>query len=254
MAALNGVLGDYLVAAGNPLAISMHVRVAGAPVILDRSALAAAFPNAGRNVVVLVHGLCMNDLQWKRESHDHGAALARDLGYTPVYLHYNTGRHIAENGREFAALMEELVGELAACRSTACPSSDTAWAVSSREARFTMRVAGHAWPKRLHDLVFLGTPHFGANLERAGARADFLLGISPYTAPLARLGKLRSAGIKDLRHGYLRDDAGLRIPDRAAARRTRCRSRRVLRATRSPPVGSNAPQRDALSAAMDWSP
>ena len=66
--------------------------------------------------------------------------------------------------------------------------------------------AGHAWPGRLDDLVFLGAPHLGAPLERAGAWVDFLLGISPYTAPFARLGKVRSAGIKDLRHGYLRDE------------------------------------------------
>ena len=76
----------------------------------------------------------------------------------------------------------------------------------ARSAVHYARLAGHAWPKRLDDLVFLGTPHFGASMERAGARADFLLGISPYTAPLARLGKIRSAGIKDLRHGSLRDD------------------------------------------------
>jgi hypothetical protein len=35
---------------------------------------------------------------------------------------------------------------------------------------------------------------------------DLLIGISPYTAPFARLGKTRSAGIKDLGHGYLRDE------------------------------------------------
>ena len=73
VAALNGVLGDYLVASGNPLAIEMRLRVIGAPVGVDRAALAAAFPDAGRKVVVLLHGLCMNDLQWNREGHDHGA-------------------------------------------------------------------------------------------------------------------------------------------------------------------------------------
>ena len=58
---------------------------------------------------MLLHGLCMNDLQWKRNGHDHGAALARDLGYTPVYLHYNSGLHISTNGRAFAELLESLV-------------------------------------------------------------------------------------------------------------------------------------------------
>ncbi len=54
--------------------------------------------------------------------------------------------------------------------------------------------------------MFLGTPHLGAPLERAGVRADLLLGSSPYTAPFARMGKVRSAGIQDLGHGHLRDE------------------------------------------------
>ena len=56
-------------------------------------------------------GLCRSDLQWRRNHHDHGAALAHDLGYTPVYLHYNSGLHISVNGRQFAAQLEALVGE-----------------------------------------------------------------------------------------------------------------------------------------------
>jgi hypothetical protein len=50
-------------------------------------------------------------------------------------------------------------------------------------------------------LVCLGTPHHGAPLERGGHGLDFLLDISPYSAPFTRIGGQRSAGIKDLRHG-----------------------------------------------------
>ena len=53
----------------------------------------------------------MNDLQWSRDGHDHGTALAADLGYTPLYLHYNTGEHISTNGRRLANLLESLVQE-----------------------------------------------------------------------------------------------------------------------------------------------
>ena len=53
--------------------------------------------------------------------------------------------------------------------------------------------------------MFLGTPHHGAPLERAGNWLDLILGATPYAAPLARLGKVRSAGITDLRHGNLVD-------------------------------------------------
>ena len=42
LAALNGVLGDYLLASGNPRAISMGLRHAGAALAIDRAALAAA--------------------------------------------------------------------------------------------------------------------------------------------------------------------------------------------------------------------
>ena len=55
-------------------------------------------------------------------------------------------------------------------------------------------------------MVFLGTPHHGAPLERAGNWVDIILGATPYAAPLARLGKVRSAGITDLRHGYLLEE------------------------------------------------
>jgi pimeloyl-ACP methyl ester carboxylesterase len=66
--------------------------------------------------------------------------------------------------------------------------------------------AGHTWPALLRHMVFLGTPHHGAPLERGGNWIDIVLGMSRYTVPFARLGKLRSAGITDLRHGYLVDE------------------------------------------------
>ena len=53
--------------------------------------------------------------------------------------------------------------------------------------------------------MFLGTPHHGAPLERAGNWIDMLLGTTRSTAPFARLVRLRSAGITDLRHGNLLD-------------------------------------------------
>jgi hypothetical protein len=55
-------------------------------------------------------------------------------------------------------------------------------------------------------MVFLGTPHHGAPLERAGHWLDIVLGATPYAAPLARLGRVRSAGITDLHHGNLLDE------------------------------------------------
>src|SRR5436309_1398051 len=39
----------------------------------------------------------------------YGTRLARDLGATPVYVRYNSGRHVSENGRSIDELLEALV-------------------------------------------------------------------------------------------------------------------------------------------------
>jgi pimeloyl-ACP methyl ester carboxylesterase len=205
LAALNGVLGDHLAASGNPLAIAMRLRAGGRPLMLEREALTAACPAATGRVVVLVHGLCMNDLQWQRDGHDHGAALARELQFTPLYLHYNSGLRVSTNGREFATLLERLVDAWPVPVEELVIVGHSMGGLVARSACHAARRARQRWPQRLAKLVFLGTPHHGAALERAGNRVDLLAAISPYTKPFARLGRLRSAGIQDLRHGNLLD-------------------------------------------------
>jgi pimeloyl-ACP methyl ester carboxylesterase len=205
LAALNGVLGDHLAASRNSLAISMSLRREGQALDLG-TALAEAIPEPGGKVLVLAHGLCMNDLQWARKGHDHGATLARDLLYTPLYLHYNTGLHISTNGRALADLLESVVKHWPVPLEELSILGHSMGGLVARSACHYGKLAGHSWPRHLKKLVFLGTPHHGSPLERGGSWVDFLLGVSPYAAPLAGLGKIRSAGITDLRHGNLLDE------------------------------------------------
>ena len=206
VAALNGVLGDHLEAHGNPLAIRMSLRRDGRPLRLEREALAAQLPAAGGRLLVLVHGLCMNDLQWLHQNHDHGAALARQFGGTVVYLHYNSGRHVSANGREFAQLLDTLLRQWPVPVTELSLLGHSMGGLVARSACHYAQQAGQAWPARLRRIVFLGTPHHGAPLERHGNRLQtFVANLSPYVAPLARLGMLRSAGVTDLRHGNLLD-------------------------------------------------
>ncbi len=206
VSALNGVLGDYLVASGNPLALPMELRRGGAPLVLESEALAQALPDAGPRLLVLVHGLCMNDRQWLRNGHDHGAALARDRGWTPVYLRYNSGLHISINGHALAAQLERLVAAWPTALERLAIVGHSMGGLVARSAIHAAERSGLAWPERLGDLVFLGTPHHGAPLERAGHWVDLVLGATPYAAPFARLGRVRSAGITDLRHGHVLDE------------------------------------------------
>ena len=219
-AALNGVLGDYLAATDNPLAIAMRLRSGGCALTLQGEALAAALPAANGKIVLLVHGLCMNDLQWTPASatapqHASGqeeprpsieALLAQELGYTVVHLHYNSGLHISENGRGFAELLEQMIRYWPVPVQELIVVGHSMGGLVGRSACHYAALAHHGWLQHLRALVFLGTPHHGAPLERGGNWVDVILGISPYTAPFARLGKVRSAGITDLRYGNLVDE------------------------------------------------
>ena len=191
LAALNGVLGDRLEASGNPLAIRMGFRRLGAP--------------SGR-ILVLAHGLCMNDVQWERDGVDHGATLARERGYTNVYLHYNSGRHISENGRAFAQQLQALVDGWPVPVTELVIVGHSMGGLLARSACHYGAQAKHGWLGYLSKIVFLGTPHLGAPLERGGNWVHLFTDLSAYSAPFSRLAKIRSAGITDLRHGSVLDD------------------------------------------------
>lgn len=214
LAALNGVVGDHLAASGNPLAITMRMRHNGQPLTIERNALVLALsapspapsPAARDKLLVMVHGLCLNDLQWTQKSGDFETTLARQLGYTTIHLHYNSGLHVSTNGRAFAALLENLLQQWPEALKDFAILAHSMGGLVTRSAYHYGMAAGHCWPRSLQKLIFLGTPHHGAPLERMGNLIDICLGVSPYSAPFARLSKIRSAGITDMRYGNVLDE------------------------------------------------
>jgi pimeloyl-ACP methyl ester carboxylesterase len=206
LAALNGVLGDHLQRTENPLAQAMQFRHDGKTLALTRAALRTALPSATGKVLLLVHGLCMNDLLWRRHGHDYGASLQGDSGFMPVYLRYNSGVHVSSNGRAFADLIEALLRAWPVPVDELVILAHSMGGLVARSACHYGESAQHAWRRRLRKMVFLGTPHHGAPLERGGNWIDAALDASPYTTAFARLGKMRSAGITDLRYGSMLDE------------------------------------------------
>jgi hypothetical protein len=204
IAALNGVLGDHLAVTDNPLAVTMAFRHGGRPLVLDRFAMRARLPHAGPRMLVMLHGLCMNDLQWQRDGHDHGDALARAAGWTPIHLHYNSGLSISTNGRVLAQMMERLLDAWPYPLERMALLGFSMGGLVARSALHhaaLLQRGGLRWPGRVDHLVTLGTPHHGAPLERVGHGVDVLLAAAPYAGPLARLSRLRGAGINDMQHG-----------------------------------------------------
>jgi hypothetical protein len=123
-----------------------------------------------------------------------------------LYLHYNSGRHISTNGQALAIQLEALVSSWPVEVRDITLLGHSMGGLLSRSALHYGAAAGNAWPRLVRRMVFLGTPHHGAPLERGGHWIDTLLHSTGYTAPFARLGRVRSAGITDLRHGNVRDE------------------------------------------------
>lgn len=209
IAALNGVLGDHLAESRNPLALPMTLRVGSSA--LDWKAVPTA-DAVSTKVLIVIHGLCMNDQQWQppqgaaldpHQYSDHAAALASQRGYTPVFVRYNTGLHTSQNGELLAQALEQLTRHWPVALEDLSILAHSMGGLVSRSAHAYAQEHRMHWPLALKHLVFLGTPHHGAPLERAGNWVDVILGSTPYSRPFAKLGQLRSAGITDLRYGHV---------------------------------------------------
>ncbi|MBI4508088.1 MAG: alpha/beta fold hydrolase [Deltaproteobacteria bacterium] len=214
---LNGAIGDYLARTGNGLALAMELVHDGALLPIERSSIAGAHPSPTGRVVVLVHGLMCNEASWSLDDgSDYGSLLHRDLGYTPFYVRYNSGRAIPESG----AALERLLASLVEAYPVAI---DELLLVGFSMGGLVIRSACHvaaqasetsSWLPHVRRAIYVGTPHLGAPLERIGrALVQALRAIDdPYARLAAVVGDLRSDGIKDL------GDADLRQEDRARRR------------------------------------
>jgi pimeloyl-ACP methyl ester carboxylesterase len=207
LAALNGVMGDRLVAGNNSFAtpMTLHYRDEA----LNWQDL-SAMPEVTGNVVLLIHGLCMNDFKRHAQHQGHdveqGEALSLALGGTPVYLRYNSGLHTSENGRELSTQLEQLFTHWPTDIEQLTVVAHSMGGLLIRSATHYARQEGLHWPDHLKNIVFLGTPHHGAPLEKAGNYLNIILGSTPYTRPFTTLGRLRSSGITDLRYGHVLDE------------------------------------------------
>ena len=206
LAALNGVLGDYLAFTRNPLATTMSLH--GAEAVRQSDHVAAdAFTHDTHDIsgglLLMIHGLCMDEQHWTRAGHNHGLALGQALGLEPLFLRYNSGLHIATNGQSLAELLEQTLAQAPRKPKRLIIIGHSMGGLLARSAIHHGLQAGHRWPQHVTDLICLGTPHHGAPLERIGHGFNTLLERLPYLAPFARLGRIRSAGITDLRYGSL---------------------------------------------------
>ena len=108
---LNGALGDQLAARYDRRAIRMSFRRGGQDVAVADLQL----NQPHQKTVVFVHGLMGDELIWQSgfqdppDSQRYGPRLAEASHLRALYVRFNSGLHLSENGRELSRLLTELV-------------------------------------------------------------------------------------------------------------------------------------------------
>jgi pimeloyl-ACP methyl ester carboxylesterase len=210
VAAINGLIGDTLERRQSPLHQPMALRVHGEPVGTNRAELAAAYPNAGPRIAIFLHGLMETEFSWRwgarQTGESYGTLLERELGMTPVYVRYNTGRRISENGRSLADLIEQVVAAWPVPVDEVALVGHSMGGLVARSGAHRADLDRMVWPTLVRQVVSLGTPHMGAPLEQAVHYSSAGLNMLPETQPFSRFLRRRSGGIRDLRQGSLVDE------------------------------------------------
>jgi pimeloyl-ACP methyl ester carboxylesterase len=227
-AAINGFYGDYITKRQSRLDLGMSIRHHGRRLSMSRESIAAALPDVTPKICVLVHALATTEWLWSLSSERHygrpdvtfGTRLQSDLGFTPVYVRYNTGRHISENGRSLAELLTALADVYPGPIEEIALVGHSMGGLVARSAAHYAREQAEPWIERLRHVGCIGSPHLGAPLEKGTNLLTWALrrlDAAGADVPAALL-DARSAGIKDLRYGYTVDEEWLgRDPDQVFA-------------------------------------
>jgi pimeloyl-ACP methyl ester carboxylesterase len=207
LGALNGLYGDHLATAASELALPMTIR--------------RDDDDAAPRIAVFIHGLCETDEAWRvlppggpPPRPTYGDRLREELGFTPLYLRYNSGLHVSDNGRRLAELLDELALEWPVPVEEIALIGHSMGGLVARSACHYAALEGRGWSGAVRHVFCLGTPHLGADLEKGVNVLGWALGQIPETRAFGRLVNARSAGMKDLRFGScVEEDWRDRDPD-----------------------------------------
>jgi hypothetical protein len=208
----NAIWGDELERRSSNLSIELSLRdTGGDPIRTDPATLALAYPEPSPRLAVLLHGLGETERCFQGRAEDDGTTagmsdiLVAD-SFTPLLVRYNTGRHVSDNGAALASLLEETVRSWPVGVEEIVFVGNSMGGLLARSTVHAGFAADHRWPGLVEHVVTLGSPHLGAPLEKGANLIAWALGFAPESRPLGEFINQRSAGIKDLRFGAIRED------------------------------------------------
>lgn len=153
---------------------------------------------------IFVHGSADSEAGWQANPPEasFGDGLLLDFGVEPLYLRYNSGLSVAENGLGLSSLLDAWLGRNPGVKRISFVAHSMGGLVV-HSAIYHARTQKRAWVKKIRQVILLGTPHRGAPLAKLADKSEQLLQFIPNPVSLiaASVINLRSRGLKDLSHG-----------------------------------------------------
>jgi pimeloyl-ACP methyl ester carboxylesterase len=175
------------------------------------------FKNSGlEKVILFIPGLFTDEKLWLDrtikidERQVVSSGIADDYkkrGYFPIFIRFNHGKHISDNGKELLVLLNEFIK-----LEPTIKFNVIAYSIGCLILRSTLYYAREAaidiGSKNFGKVIFISSPDGGSYLEKSGFWATVIMERAPNIAfmLLGIIGNLRSDAIKDLSHGVIREE------------------------------------------------
>jgi hypothetical protein len=209
---INGLHGDSMDEKGHKALIKMSFRHKSLDINLkDIKEKFKLADNEGK-LIIMVHGLMNDETIWHSNPEDliqrMGTFLEKQNKANILYIRYNTGRHISQNGRDFSSLIQNLIDTFKNYIKELTIISHSMGGLVTRSAGYYAEKSGHNWLSKLKNVFLIGVPNEGSYLARVAHMAQYFLRKFDPTEndTIAKFFEIRSNGIKDLSFGFLVDE------------------------------------------------
>jgi hypothetical protein len=170
----------------------------------------------------MVHGLMNDESIWHSEElhllQRLGSALEMNAEASILYLRYNTGLHISENGRSLSNLVQNLINKYKTEINELVIIAHSMGGLVSRSSCYYCTNQNQSWTALLKKVFLIGVPNEGSYLARAAYNIDnFFKKLNRSEKEwIAKMLDIRSNGIKDLSFAFLVDEDWLKLPEKNA--------------------------------------
>ena len=157
---LHGAIGYKLAGFTEQTSIKLSFRMNRKDVGVRDLPLAGR-PGLRHTVVVFIHGMMYDEVVWispSRGTEGFGPLMEKEVGVTPLYIRYNSGRHISQNGRELSGLLQDVVGRYGNSIESISIIGHSMGGLIAKSACHYGGQHKHKWMKKLSHMFLIGVP------------------------------------------------------------------------------------------------